>query len=466
MITKQDILDRAAEWQMQPQVVEKDYVLGWLLAATTVHPVAKEYWVFKGGTSIKKCYFETYRFSEDLDFSLLPDAPYSEAEIKNTINELTQKATEMSGIVFAQDSTIVSARHDKLNRPTFQGKIYYQGPLGQVRSLPKIIFDITNNEPILGIPARRPILHAYPDALAAESGVLTYALDELLAEKTRALYERTRPRDLYDVIYLLENQRHALNLDNVRMLFRKKCEAKNIAIPTTDSLNTQVHEDQELVADWEHMLAHQLPVLPKLEDFIARLAQAIAWITEAPTMPSNAGLQSYAGAQGEVIENPTGMHFWGQGLPLEAIRFAGTNRLMVQFLYNGEQRLVEPYSLRRANTGNLLLYGWEMRSGQIKAFNVVKMTQLQATTNTFIPKFRIELTGQGQLNVANSSRPLAYPTYNNLTPKRKSTGGPSYTYECTRCMKKFQHSKRESKLRKHKDQYGSKCYGTYGRYIS
>jgi predicted nucleotidyltransferase component of viral defense system len=27
--------------------------------------------IFKGGTCLKKCYFEDYRFSEDLDFTLL-----------------------------------------------------------------------------------------------------------------------------------------------------------------------------------------------------------------------------------------------------------------------------------------------------------------------------------------------------------------------------------------------------------
>jgi predicted nucleotidyltransferase component of viral defense system len=74
MIAKQDILDRAREWQLRPSVVEKDYVLGWVLAAIAQHPATSEQWVFKGGTCLKKCYFETYRFSEDLDFSLLPDA--------------------------------------------------------------------------------------------------------------------------------------------------------------------------------------------------------------------------------------------------------------------------------------------------------------------------------------------------------------------------------------------------------
>ena len=31
MIRKQDILDRAREWQLRPEIVEKDYVLGWLV---------------------------------------------------------------------------------------------------------------------------------------------------------------------------------------------------------------------------------------------------------------------------------------------------------------------------------------------------------------------------------------------------------------------------------------------------
>ena len=64
MIGKQDILDRAVEWQLRPNVVEKDYVLGWLLVAFADHPLTRDGWVFKGGTCLKKCFFETYRFSE------------------------------------------------------------------------------------------------------------------------------------------------------------------------------------------------------------------------------------------------------------------------------------------------------------------------------------------------------------------------------------------------------------------
>ncbi len=100
MITKQDVLKRAAQWQLRPDVVEKDYVLGWLLAGIAQHTITSKNWIFKGGTCIKKCYFETYRFSEDLDFSLLPDSPYTDAEIKNEINELLANVSQLSGITF------------------------------------------------------------------------------------------------------------------------------------------------------------------------------------------------------------------------------------------------------------------------------------------------------------------------------------------------------------------------------
>jgi predicted nucleotidyltransferase component of viral defense system len=76
VIGRQDILARAAEWRLRPDVVEKDYVLGWILVALAQHGETSEHWVFKGGTCLKKCFYETYRFSEDLDFTLNERALY------------------------------------------------------------------------------------------------------------------------------------------------------------------------------------------------------------------------------------------------------------------------------------------------------------------------------------------------------------------------------------------------------
>ncbi len=69
MIEKTEILKMATKLGLRPDTIEKDYILGWMLWAIHQHPVVSE-WAFKGGTSLKKCHFETFRFSEDLDFTL------------------------------------------------------------------------------------------------------------------------------------------------------------------------------------------------------------------------------------------------------------------------------------------------------------------------------------------------------------------------------------------------------------
>jgi predicted nucleotidyltransferase component of viral defense system len=129
MIGKQDILERAREWQLRPDVVEKDYVLGWLLAAIAQHDETSSHWVLKGGTCVKKCFFETYRFSETLDFSLLPEAAYSEEDLRQVLAEITDLTRELSGIEFSAGAVAVRVRPDRQGRTTFEGKIGYRGPL-------------------------------------------------------------------------------------------------------------------------------------------------------------------------------------------------------------------------------------------------------------------------------------------------------------------------------------------------
>jgi predicted nucleotidyltransferase component of viral defense system len=70
MIGKPEIIRIAGQINLNPHMVEKDYALGWLLAGIFANDKIVDSWVFKGGTSLKKCFFETYRFSEDLDFTL------------------------------------------------------------------------------------------------------------------------------------------------------------------------------------------------------------------------------------------------------------------------------------------------------------------------------------------------------------------------------------------------------------
>ena len=69
MILQKEIVQKAQEWKVPPNTVDKDYVLGHFLSVVVAH--YKDELVFKGGTCLRKCYIGNYRFSEDLDFTAL-----------------------------------------------------------------------------------------------------------------------------------------------------------------------------------------------------------------------------------------------------------------------------------------------------------------------------------------------------------------------------------------------------------
>ncbi len=93
-------------------------------------------------------------------------------------------------------------------------------------------------------------------------------------------------------------------------------------------------------------------------------------------------------------EAPRAITSWRRGVPLELLRYAGVNRLKVDIDYRAEDgrwgsRQVEPYSLRRTQDGNLLLFVVN-DSGQLRSYRVDRIAGIRPTTVTFTPKYRVE----------------------------------------------------------------------------
>jgi predicted nucleotidyltransferase component of viral defense system len=80
--------------------------------------------------------------------------------------------------------------------------VSYKGPVSPTRPLPRIKLDLTAYELVVLPPVTVEIFHPYSDMPGDGIGVLAYDYVEAFAEKFRALAERTRPRDLYDVVNL------------------------------------------------------------------------------------------------------------------------------------------------------------------------------------------------------------------------------------------------------------------------
>jgi predicted nucleotidyltransferase component of viral defense system len=76
------------------EILERDYVLSWLLAGISHVEALQDTLVFKGGTALKKCFFGNYRFSEDLDFSGTGNVPTSK-EMEEAIREACDRAASM-----------------------------------------------------------------------------------------------------------------------------------------------------------------------------------------------------------------------------------------------------------------------------------------------------------------------------------------------------------------------------------
>ncbi len=386
MIARAALQARAREWGLTEEIVEKDYVLGWLLWGVGSHPALADHWIFKGGTCLKKCFVETYRFSEDLDFTVLDSGPLQPDDLVPVLTELLDRVEQETGITLSSRPPVVRMRPDGQSA---EGRIYYRGPR-QTPGEARVKLDLTYDETVIEGTLRRKVAHAYDEELPGDGAVRCYAFVEVFAEKIRALGQRTRPRDLYDVVNLYRRADLRQDRDLVLAVLKRKCEYKNVPIPTLASVTT-AERTADLRADWEAMLAHQLPVLPPIDEFIDTLADVFDWLGGAEP----AHLASVPALRERLepgwVAPPT-ITRWPGGAPLEQIRFAGANHLLVDLAYQGSTRLIEPYALRRSQAGNLLVYAIKARTGEVRAYRVDRIEGVRITSTAFTPRYAIELS--------------------------------------------------------------------------
>jgi predicted nucleotidyltransferase component of viral defense system len=265
MITKEEIQQAALITKLSTAQVEKDYVLSWFLAGVSAHPQLSKSWVFKGGTCLRKIYIKDYRYSEDLDYTTTDKALFSINLINQNIKEVSNWVSKSSGIEIDTSRAIFEELHNPAGQNIIQGKIYYRGPVSpnSSRQWPRIKFDITSDEIIVTKPEYFKIIHPYSDQKILENYlVYTYGIYDLFSEKIRALFERTRPRDLYDVVEISKR------FDNLDIGFLKECLTKKCEFKGILSLKIQTLKLEGCKAGWKDQLSHQLENLPDFEAYL------------------------------------------------------------------------------------------------------------------------------------------------------------------------------------------------------
>ena len=217
MIKPLEIQQKADAVGVRDQQIEKDYILSWILFGITKHQHLSKTIVFKGGTVLKKVYFEDYRFSEDLNFTLL-NGEISNEQIFEWFKEVFE--------IIKKDADIPLEIIDNNEHEDGDINFYisYIGPLGGQGNNERLKVDISRSGQLVFEPVMNAVYIDYSDM--EEHKLLCYPLEEVLVEKMRSVMQRMPARDFYDIWYLLEE--HEMDINFYVNKFDTKCKIKDL----------------------------------------------------------------------------------------------------------------------------------------------------------------------------------------------------------------------------------------------
>lgn len=191
-----------APWQTLA-MIEQDLVISRALVELYNQPNVKSSLIFRGGTALNKLYIQPpARYSEDIDLVQIKPEPIGQVldaireVLDNWLGEPRRKSTERSAkLVY---------RYLSINNTPAKLKI-----------------EINTTEHFTIQPILSTNYEVNSNWFQGKTNLLTYSLDEMIATKLRALYQRRKGRDLFDIWYVLKQQ--LVNLDQVVSIFKLYC---------------------------------------------------------------------------------------------------------------------------------------------------------------------------------------------------------------------------------------------------
>jgi len=262
-------------------VLEKDYALSYLLAGISSVESLSNGLALKGGTALRKCYYPDYRCSEDLDLTSVPGLQQSdiEQEVRRAAQAMLSLLEERGPFRIQVDRLTLREKHPA-GQDSFTVRVQFPHPRDPVCRL-KI--EITHDELLLLEPDRRPLQHSFPEP-APKAAIKCYPLEEIAAEKLRALLESLRRlrargwgasrvcRDYYDLWWILKHK--DLSEANLPDLTKAKCEHRGIAVSSPDSF---FEETLQVVAsrEWHRQLCPFVSDCPDPEAMIGQLRRQV-----------------------------------------------------------------------------------------------------------------------------------------------------------------------------------------------
>lgn len=479
MIDKPEIDLMADKLAVHTSHVQRDYAFGWLLAAMFLpaNPLSRLL-VLKGGNCFRKAYFESARYSGDLDFGT--DHEVDPAVLLACITDACALARLKSGIEFLIDETTVNKKRVDSSFSAFEVRVYFQSFYGEQESLRlRVSVDVREFDQIFLPVQTRRLIHDYSDSAVCVADIRCLKLEELLAQKLKALLMRQHSPDLFDFVHAIFFQKTlAIRRTEVLSTFFK------MTIYGTDpgaAKSLLLGLPFEVIRGfWDQYLSCPKPSLFSFDSAAEWFKQVIADIfgLSEPRF-STVGARGIGGGS---------THFSAEfrALMLEA----GRLRRVLRVGYDGHERLVEPYALTfkkaEGQAPREYFYVFDTTGGStgkqsIKAFVADKLHHIEITENDFEPRYAIELAkGGGYFGKSTFSRPGSEYRADvrresrgrvlGWAPRTRATkpafgSGATYKFQCGVCSKIFTRSTYDGTLRAHKDKYGNNCFGRFGHQV-
>lgn len=199
----------AANSRVPVTIARQEIILTYALALMSDHGLLARL-AFKGGTCLRKIFFgKQYRFSEDLDFSVLDNVKH-----ESLLREIRKAfSAPFHGISFHQvhGSERITAGGTGI-------QFEYRTPSTTGAFDLEISF---RAEPILAVSQKPLQEQSYFKQLEVSvPQVQTMTFEEIVSEKIRAAFQRMRPRDVYDLYFCFQRP---MKLQQLKGLVLVKC---------------------------------------------------------------------------------------------------------------------------------------------------------------------------------------------------------------------------------------------------
>lgn len=459
MITREELREKAVDFELNDGDIQRDYVFGWLISSIVQTTRLGETAVLKGGNALRKGYFPATRFSDDLDFSV--DRGLDGDDVLIQLNESCRFAESASGIRFDLDRNRIADVHQiDATRQVYKYRLYFKDMLVDRDHVDiSIRMDITEYDRLVLPAQERRLIHPYSDVDDCATTIRCVKLEEALADKLKCLLQRRYCDDLFDVVYGTFLSR---DIDVDRSELMRVFLQKTIFGPSP-------------------LAAKQLLLDLPLDVFRGYWGKVI--VPAASRLSFDGAIEQLRNGVEELFSAlPAGRSMAYAFYPSRLrnpIMQAAADRKLLKLHYHGRTRLVEPYALifkrrtRSDNAGHEYFYAYDTTGGNsgpgIKSFFAHDVQHLEATDIGFEPRFEIHLAKAGDSAMSGYFGGNPGPRRGTRRPTRGRTSyydGPRYVVECSYCGKQFTRKKHSTSINSHKDPYGNQCYGRRGYLVS